>query len=141
MGIVERSKAQLSLMEKITLALAGPVLGMLPPRWQLQVTRNNNDAARIMSTSSRLANATYAIYAAGSLIGRVIGMDMDPTEGNMLTAIGVVIGVDTIVREGLYLGAYMASMHHNHPKPGMSYTEVWGEPIISITAAMCSKDK
>ena len=142
MEVPTRGKTtEFSLAGRIASALVGPVLGMLPPRWQLKVTNGNADAARIMSTSSRLTNGLYGIYAASSLICRMVGIDIDPTEGNHVTAVGVIIGVDTIVRESLYRSAYYLSMHQNHPDPGMTYTEVWGEPILSIVDAMVSKEK
>ncbi|GEM_PF-5136065 len=135
MEIIEQHIKPLSLVERVAAAVVGPVLGLLPPRKQLQITRQNNDAARIMSTSSRITNGVITLYTLASLVGNAMGIDINPTQGDTVTNVGIIVGIDTVLREVLYAGMRAFSIHQNHPDPGMSYTEVWGEPLISILYA------
>lgn len=140
MEIIKQHIKQLSLVERVAAAIAGPILGLLPPRKQLQITQQNNNAARIMSTSSRITNGVITIYTVASLVGNAMGIDLNPTQGNTVTNVGIIVGIDTVIREVLYAGMRAFSIHQNHPDPGMSYTEVWGEPLISMLYAGLAKE-
>lgn len=118
------SEVNLSKLEKIACAVSGPVVGIFPPR--LQIQRLGYDGACVASSSSRVFNAAWSVYAAASLVAKVFGVDIDPTAHNLITYFGIPVGLDTILREFLY------GFHYVLNDPFSSYTEPWGEPLISI---------
>lgn len=116
---------ELSFLEKAVCVVSGPVLGMLPPRVQVNITDNYN-AASVMSCSSRVFNAAWSVYAASSLACKIFGADIDPTPGNLATYVGIPIAFDSVVREFLHgIRCYLQS-------PFEDFCEPWGEPIISL---------
>lgn len=116
---------KLSLLEKSVCVALGPVLGMLPPRKQLELTKGNYEKACLLSSSSRIFNSVWSAYAAVSLAAKVFGADIDPMPYNALTYIGIPVALNTMIRE-LSFG-----VHFYLDSPFSSYNEPWGEPIIS----------
>jgi hypothetical protein len=114
----------LSALEKFGCAVAGPVVGLLPPR--LQVNGLGYQGASIASTSSRVFNGVWSAYAAASLVAKVFGIDVDPTTHDLITYVGIPVALDSGVRE-LLLG-----VRNYFTSPFDDPTEPWGEPVISI---------
>ena len=128
--------SKLSLLEKALCVATGPVLGMLPPPIQRKITGGNEEAAALMSTTSRLFNGVaWPAYAISSLVSKYFGVDIDPSPGNFVTWGGLVAGADSILREGL-LGCAYVFQH-----PYVSHLKVWGEPVTSILYFSLTKGK
>lgn len=119
-------KKELSLVGKIASVISGPVTGLLPPRWQMKLTKRNYDAACYMSTTSRIFNGLWSLYTATSLVSKIFGVDIDPSAMNLATNIGIGVFIDTALREIKYAFSYGL----NSPE-FMNYHEPWGEPILS----------
>jgi len=117
---------KLGVMEKGIFALMGPVYGLLPPRWQEGMM--DYEGACIASTSSRICNAVLSLATLAS-IGAItaFGVNIDSTQGMIATDIGLLIGADTIIREGFY-----GAKHYLEGGRHFTYREPWGEPITSI---------
>jgi len=125
------SEKQLSLTGKVVSIATGPILGMLPPRKQIQLAKGSREAACYMSSTSRIFNGVWTLYTIGSLSSRAFGADIDPSAGDILTLSGIAIGLDSLVREVMYAGtAYF------HDGGSFSFHEPWGEPILSIVDSM-----
>lgn len=107
-------------------AIVGPVAGLLPPRMQMKLTRDDEKTAHYMSLSSRVFNAAWGLYGTASLVARAFGADIDPTPGNIVTWSGPVALVDSAVRETLFgIKCYLNNPFNPRYEP-------WGEPIWSI---------
>ncbi len=123
-------KKDLSIFEKILCIASGPITGMLPPRVQQNIgafTKNDYQAASLMSTTSRVVNALWSGYTAMSLVGKAFGVDIDPTPLDAATYVGIPIAIDTVVREVLCAFAYGL----NGGNSFMDYFGPWGEPFLS----------
>ncbi len=139
---MEEKRFSESLIDKVIYSAVGPVLGLLPPPLQIKLAKGDLTGARIMSTSSRIINAAYAAYTLASLTSGLFGIDIDPTPNNMGTTIGVVAGVDTLMRETLYRTKRAFSiMCGDSLESRMSHTEVWGEPLVSAMYSLLGKSK
>jgi len=115
---------EIPLSTKISCTILGPFFGMLPPSVQERFFGYN--AARVLSTTSRVFNVAAGVYSIASIASKAFGVDIDPTSGQTLTWTGGILGIDSLIREGAYAVRYVS----NHPF--MSYTDPWGEPITSI---------
>ena len=122
----------LSLTKKIGSIIAGPVLGLLPPNVQENIT--SYDSARIMSTTSRIVNGAYGLYSLVSLGFKIAGADIDPTNSNTLTYVGLGVAADSIVREVICAGRCYFG-------PPSRATEPFGSALISITHHRLTKKK
>ncbi|MFH1210908.1 MAG: hypothetical protein V1645_03245 [archaeon] len=114
----------LSALEKFGCAAAGPFMGMLPPR--LQVNGLGYSGASIASTSSRVFNGIWSVYAIGSLVAKAFGVDIDPTTHDLITYVGIPVALDSGIRE------FLLGVRNYFNSPFDDPTEPWGEPMISI---------
>ncbi|MEK6842286.1 MAG: hypothetical protein AABX84_00575 [Nanoarchaeota archaeon] len=118
-------ESNLSTLEKIGYSSVGIITGFLPPRLQLKITRDDEEAAYYMSLSSRITQGLFSLYAPVSLASKIFG-DIDPTDFNLLTIASGISLVDCIFREGLKGFKYIVENPFNKPY------EAWGEPLISM---------
>jgi hypothetical protein len=127
-GPEEISHEELSGLEKIACVAVGPVVGLFPPR--LQVNDLGYHGASIASTSSRIFNGVWSAYAVVSLVAKAFGVDIDPTTHDLITYFGIPIALDSGVREFLFgVRSYLTSPFNDN-------TEPWGEPLISFIDSM-----
>ena len=110
----------LSLGEKVTAIISGPARGLLPSRAQVSIW--GLEAAAYMSTSSRIFGGLYTLYTATSFLGKAFGVDIDPTPGDTASWIGILVGIDTVVREIGMLGV----RYFSHTATGF---DPFGEPV------------
>ncbi|MBC8501466.1 MAG: hypothetical protein ISS25_04145 [Nanoarchaeota archaeon] len=121
-----RENKELSRLEKIAWGAVGPVLGILPERVQMKITKGNQHAAFTMSASSRVVNGVWAAYSTASLISKAFGVDIDPSPGNIVTYAGIPLIPDTVAREVSFAFYYVLSHPFGH------YHKPWGEPILTV---------
>lgn len=141
---------KLGVIGKGLSVVAGPVLGLLPPRIQEKLT--NYEAACWMSSSSRIFNTALSLATLVSLGTRTFGVDIDPTQGNIATNIGIGIGIDTVLREAaykvygefslmLYYGIHLAAYIGKYEQLHFTHHSPWGEPIISAIDKLIQDSK
>jgi hypothetical protein len=114
----------LSALGKVGCAVSGPVVGLLPPR--LQINAFGYDGASVASTSSRVFNGVWSAYAACSLVAKAFGVDIDPTTHDVITYVGIPVIADSLVRE------FLLGVRNYFTSPFNDPYEPWGEPVISI---------
>lgn len=93
--------SSLSFLEQIACIAKGPFIGSRTQEGQLKVA--SHEAASIMSTSSRVFNAAWGLYAAaGCMWLRSLGCetpDIDLSYCNIVTLTGLWAGCDSLARE------------------------------------------
>ncbi len=124
-----QSEKSLSNLEKRNWSILGICAGFLPPRVQLNITRNNEEAAYHMSNSSRNAQKIFSLYAPISLGLKIFGVDVDPTPFELLTVASGISLVDCALRETI------SGLRHYIQSPFNREYEVWGEPFLSMRDA------
>ncbi len=125
---------KLSFLEKAFYVTTGPLLGMLPPPIQRRIA--SEEAAALMSKTSRYVNALWGVYGLVSAGCKAFGVDIDPTPGSVATWGGVASAVSSVIREGTNLVAY------EYCHPYVEHLKVWGEPIISCAySSLVNKKK
>jgi len=122
--IIPEVDKHLSVLKKVGCAVSGPVVGLLPPR--VQINSLGYQGASIASTSSRIFDDVWSVYAVVSLVVKVFGVDIDPTTHDPITYVGIPIALDSGIREFLF------GVHSYLTSPFNDNTEPWGEPIISF---------